>query len=220
MNVRDEILGKLKSAPKQDISTKTRMPPLNELSFDKEEMIEKFIQEQTEQTSAVHRVKDGSAVLKKLSEIIKEEGLHKVMVSTDDVVAPLDLVSWGKENDVQVFTAQDFKDRKDFTDSVFDSVEAGITGADYAVAETGTIGIIHDKNQPRLVSIAPIMQITIVPVERMVQVYEQVTDKVFGQKEVPSHFTFTTGPSMTADIQATAFKGMHGPRRMIIILVG
>ena len=46
-------------------------------------------------------------------------------------------------------------------------------------------------------------------------------EKVFGKKEnLPSQFCFITGPSMTADIRGIPFKGMHGPRKVIVILVG
>ena len=31
--------------------------------------------------------------------------------------------------------------------------------------------------------------------------------------------TFITGSSMTADIQASPFRGMHGPGRLVVFLV-
>jgi len=154
-------------------------------------------------------------------EISKTEGLKRVMASTDEVVAPMDLPAWGKRNGVEVLTHKDFNDLDHFKDAVFDEVEAGITGADYAVAESGTLILVHDKDQARLISLAPILHIAIVLAERFVPVYERVTDEVFGSMEkIPSQVSFITGPSMTADIQATRFKGMHGPKRVIVILVG
>jgi L-lactate utilization protein LutC len=58
-------------------------------------------------------------------------------------------------------------------------------------------------------------------VERIVAVYEQAVQKVFVKKEkLPSQFCFITGPSMTADIRGIPFKGMHGPRKVIVILMG
>ena len=39
-------------------------------------------------------------------------------------------------------------------------------------------------------------------------------------EQVPSHCTFITGPSMTADIQGVPFKGMHGPKQLEVILIG
>jgi L-lactate dehydrogenase complex protein LldG len=115
---------------------------------------------------------------------------------------------------------KDFKGRDDFKDAVFDSVEAGITGVDFAVAESGTLGLIHDEDQARLISLSPILHIAIVPVERIFPVYESVVERVFKKEKFPSQFIFITGPSMTGDIQGHLFKGMHGPRRVIVILVG
>ena len=220
-SAREEILRKLKAAPKKGIRSRPVLPPLRELSQTKEELIEKFTKNLVEETGVVHRVPDNQAALDKLTEIIQAEGMKKVMVSTDDVVAPLDLPAWGKRNNVQVMTPKDFPDRNSFRDAVFNEAEAGITGADFAVAESGTLALIHNQDQARLVSLAPILHMAIVPLERMVPVYERVTEKVFAKKDqLPSQFIFITGPSMTGDIQGALFKGMHGPRRLIVILVG
>jgi len=220
-SARDEILEKLRAAPKKAIHPRPQVPPLSELSMTKEELIERFTKNLVDETGVVYRVPDMQAASDKLMEIAKAEGLKKVMVSTDDVVAPLDLPAWGKKNNIQVMTPRDFADRYAFRDAVFEEAEAGITGADFAVAESGTLGLIHSKDQARLVSLAPILHIAIVPLERMVPVYERVLEKVFAKKEeLPSQFIFITGPSMTGDIQGALFKGMHGPRRIIAILVG
>jgi L-lactate dehydrogenase complex protein LldG len=220
-SARDEILRKLKAGPKKGIRSRPVLPPLRELSQTKEELIEKFTKNLVEETGVVHRVPDKQAALDKLTEIVQAEGLKKVMVSTDDVVAPLDLPAWGKRNNLQVMTPKDFSDRNSFRDAVFNEAEAGITGADFAVAESGTLALIHNQDQARLVSLAPILHIAIVPLERMVPVYERVTEKVFANKEhLPSQCIFITGPSMTGDIQGALFKGMHGPRKLTVILVG
>jgi L-lactate dehydrogenase complex protein LldG len=220
-NAREEILGKLRAAPKREVSVRPEMSPLNEVALDREQMIAKFTETLFLQTGIVHRVKDNHEALDKLREIAEAEGLKRVVVSTDDVIAPLDLPSWGEQNGVHVSRARDFKDRNEFKDEVFARAEAGITGADFAVAESGTLGLVHDADQARLISLAPILHIALVPVERFVPVYESAINKIFENGDtLPSQFTFITGPSMTADIQATPFRGMHGPRRIIVILIG
>jgi len=218
---RDQILGKLKSAPRKTIPPRPDRPVLKELSLTRNELIEIFSKNLMQETGIVHRVKDRREALEKLSQIAEAERLKKVMTTTDDIVAWLNLAAWGKENNVRVITPQDFGNRDSFRDAVFGEADAGVTGADFAVAESGTLGLIHSKDQARLVSLAPILHIAIVPVERIVAVYEQVMEKVFGKKEnPPSQFCFITGPSMTADIRGIPFKGMHGPRKVIVILVG
>jgi len=231
-SARDEILEKLRAAPKAAVSPRPGVPPLKELSLTGKELVKKFTETFVEETGIVHRAKDDQEALEKLAQVAGEEGLNCVMASTDDVLAPLDLPAWGKKNGVQVMTPKDFADRDAFRDAVFDRAQAGITGADFAVAESGTIGLIHNKDQARLVSLAPILHIAIVPVERIYPVYEPVIEKVFGnnlgahggapaeKSPLPSQFVFITGPSMTGDIQGVLFKGMHGPRKLIVILIG
>jgi len=218
---RDEILGKLRAAPERDISPRPTVPPLRELSWDRERMIEKFTENLSALTGVVHRVRDYDEALDKLAEIAESEGLTKVIVSEDEIIAPLGLPEWGKKHNIEVLTPKDFRDRDEFKRAVFDKAQAGITGADYAVAETGTLCLIHYSDQPRLVSLAPTMHIAIVPVERLRPVYERATDKIFsGKGAAPSQVTLITGPSMTGDIQGMLFTGMHGPRTVIVILVG
>jgi L-lactate dehydrogenase complex protein LldG len=220
-SVRDEILAKLRAAPNAAVPTRPTLPPYKTLSMDQEQLIAEFTARLAEETVVVHRVKDFQAARDKLTEVAVEEGLKKVMTSTDDVISKLDLTAWGKKNDIRVMTPRDFPDRYSYRDAVFDQAQAGITGADFAVAESATIGLIHNKDQARLVSLAPILHIAIVPVDRIVPVYEQVIAKVFREKgQYPSQFVFITGPSMTGDIQGVLFKGMHGPRKVIVILVG
>ena len=220
-SARDEILSKLKSAPREAVASRPDRPVLKELSLTRDELIEMFSKNLVQETGVVHRVKDREQVLEKLSQIAQEERLKKVMIATDDVVAPLNLVDWGKKNNVEVMTPQDFGNRDSYIDAVFEEADAGITGADFAVAESGTLGLVHRRDRARLVSLSPILHIAVVPVERIVAIYEQAIEKVFGKKEnLPSQFCFVTGPSMTADIRGIPFKGMHGPRKVVAILVG
>ena len=220
-SARDEILEKLKGAPKKDVPPRPSLPPYQTLAMDREQLIAEFTRILVEETGVVYRVKDYPAALDKLTEVAREEGLKKVMATTDEVMARLDLAAWGKKNNVQVMTPRDFPDRTSYRDAVFDEADAGITGADFAVAESGTLGLIANRNQARLVSLAPILHVAIVPAERVYPAYEQVAEKVFGDREkTPSQFVFITGPSMTGDIQGALFKGMHGPRKVIVILVG
>jgi L-lactate dehydrogenase complex protein LldG len=220
-SAKDEILGRLRAAPKETLPPRPYLPPLSELSLGKDELISKFTEILTGETGVVHRVKNNREALDKLTQVVKEEKLKCVMATTDSVIAPLNLPGWGKEQAVNVLTPKDFADRDSFKDAVFDQVQAGITGADYAFAESGTLAVIHNKDQARLVSLAPILHIAILPSDRIVSVYEPIIEKVFSNKdELPSQFVFISGPSMTADIQGHLFKGMHGPRKVIVILIG
>jgi L-lactate dehydrogenase complex protein LldG len=220
-SVKDEILDKLKAAPQKEPPPRPIMPPLNELALSKEERVEKLVETLTLVGCDVHQVRDAEEALETLTKIARAEGLTKILASEDDVVSALDLPGWGKKSNVEVFTTKDCRDREDFKRVAFEEAQAGITGVDFAVAESGTLCLIHDEKQPRLVSLAPIRHIAVVPVDRVRPVYESVTDELFAPgRKAPSHLTFISGPSMTGDIQATLFRGMHGPKTVTVILVG
>jgi L-lactate utilization protein LutC len=217
---RDEILDKLKAAPRKAPPHRPNVPPLNELALSPEQIAAKFVENLILLGCAVHRVRDVAEALDRLTEIAGAEGLTRILASEDEVVAALDLPGWGRKNGVEVFTRKDCRDREDFKRIAFQEVQAGVTGVDFAVAESGTLCLIHDERQPRLASLAPIRHIAIVSADRIRPVLEGVTGKVFkAGGSAPSQFTFITGPSMTADIQATLFTGMHGPKTLTVILV-
>ena len=220
-SAREEILTKLNTAPRKQASPRPATPALNEVALKGEELVAKFIQEVAAQIDTVHRAKNKHGVLSRLTAIVKRERINTIVAADDDVVRALDLAAWGKKNGIKVLTPLDFKDRGQYTKTVFDEAQAGITGVDFAVAESGTLGLIHNKEQPRLISLAPIHHIAIVPLDRLVPVYENVTNNLYlKNKNAPRHVTFISGPSRSADIKATPFKGMHGPKKLEIILHG
>ncbi len=217
--VRDNILSKLSKAPKGDIPARPDLLPFPEISMTREELVTKFTQNVAEQTGVVHRVKDNEELLEKLTNVLKEEGVKELAVSEDDVIAAVGLEVLHGENGILVTKISDFKDRDSYKDYLFTKADAGITGADFAIAESGTLAIAHDNKKTRLVSLAPALHIAVVLIENLIPVYETAVKEIFKDGK-PSQVTFITGPSMTADIQATPFKGMHGPKRLTIFLLG
>jgi len=214
------ILEALRTAVRLPPAPRPVLPLQPELILDRPQLVARFTEELSVQTGVVLRATDARDALRHLTETAKAEHIATIMTSTDSALAPLDLKTWGQTHNIAVHTAADFADREAFRAACF-GAQAGITGADFAIAETGTLGIIFHANQPRLISIAPPLHIAIFTIDRLVPTYEQAISQVFQDKHTPpSQFAFITGPSASADIQAIAFKGMHGPRKLIVILVG
>jgi L-lactate dehydrogenase complex protein LldG len=219
-NTRDEILSRLRTARSVEVPQRIELPPPYEAALTREERIEKFAVKLGEQTGLFYRTPDNAGILEILGEIVSQENLKNVMASEDALISSLDLNSWGREHGVAVSLPHDFKDRETFKDAIFNHADAGITVADFAVAESGTLAIVHDKTNARLLSLAPILHIAVVKAENVVPVYESVIEAAFSNGQGPSQICFITGPSMTGDIQGQMFKGMHGPRKLIVIMVG
>lgn len=217
--VRNKILSKLSNAPKGTIPERPELMPFPELAMTREELVARFTQNLAEQTGVVYRVKDNAELLEKLAEVLKEESVQELAITDDDIVAGAGLEVLHGEFGMCVTNVADFKEKKEYKEYLFTKADAGITGADFAIAESGTLAIAHDNKKSRLVSLAPALHIAVVAIENLIPVYETAVHDIFKNGK-PSQMTFITGPSLTADIQATPFRGMHGPKRLITFLLG
>jgi len=191
-----------------------------DLPADIDGMIATFSQHMTALKGEVYRVSGTAGVLDQLQTIVAANNLKSVMTSSDTTVQGLALKDWGAGQAIEVLSADDYTDPVAFKEALFNQVDAGITSADYAFSESATLGICHNRNQARLVSLAPPLHIAIVPVDRLHRYYEDALVQLFADRDrIPSQLTLISGPSLTADIAATPTVGMHGPKKVIVIFV-
>ncbi len=97
------------------------------------------------------------------------------------------------------------------------SAKIGINEVDYGIAETGSIVEISDSIFKRLCSILPEIHIAILPINRIEPTLEEVMKKIPISK-IP-YMTIISGPSRTADIERVLTIGVHGPERLLILVV-
>jgi L-lactate dehydrogenase complex protein LldG len=211
--VRNDILTRLKNAPRTDRPNRPVLPDLPFIAMSGEERIEALVRHLTEQTAQVHRVTGTDDLLSALETVIGTESLTRIIVSGDNAITRLNLAGRFEGKSVTFVSALDFDSPAAYKDAAF-SVDAALTTADYAVAESGTLVIRHTPENARLLSLAPFHHLALVPVNRIVPVYESIDTAA-----LPSQLTFITGPSMTADIQATPFRGMHGPGKLTVFIL-
>jgi L-lactate dehydrogenase complex protein LldG len=102
-------------------------------------------------------------------------------------------------------------------------ITAGLTGADAAIAETGTLALLAGPGRPRLASMSVRTHIALITPE---QLYPSLAAWLASRKDLRDELrtraalTFITGPSRTADIEMTLTVGVHGPAEVLVVLVG
>ncbi|WP_158046260.1 LutC/YkgG family protein [Skermanella pratensis] len=100
-----------------------------------------------------------------------------------------------------------------------DAVVGVVTGCAIAIAETGTIVLDAGAEQGRrAITLLPDFHVCIVPVERIVGSVPEAIGALRGS--LPRPLTFMSGPSATSDIELNRVEGVHGPRRLEILIVG
>jgi L-lactate utilization protein LutC len=100
------------------------------------------------------------------------------------------------------------------------SYDVGITSAQGAIAETGTLVLESECERHRLVSLLPPVHIAIVEANNICLTLGEALLAVGrgGRERMSRTITFITGPSRTADIELTLAIGVHGPQELFVIV--
>jgi L-lactate dehydrogenase complex protein LldG len=102
------------------------------------------------------------------------------------------------------------------------SADIGITGVDYAIAETGTVVLHPRSGLSRLVSLAPPTHIAVL---RPGEILDSLDDLFalerndFMSGNLAGSMNLISGPSKTADIEGTTVTGIHGPLEVHLIIL-
>ena len=103
------------------------------------------------------------------------------------------------------------------------SADFGVTGADYAIAETGTCVIIPKTGVSRLASLLPPVHIALVRRGQTLPSLDELFTlrrADFSANALGSYMNLITGPSRTADIEYKIVTGVHGPGEVHMVLIG
>ena len=107
----------------------------------------------------------------------------------------------------------------------FAEADVGISGANLAIAESGTLVIVSNEGNARLVTSLPPIHIALVTTEKFIETMEQavtlikaLTTASAGLK-LTSYVSFITGPSKTTDIEKELVIGVHGPQEVHIVII-
>ena len=96
--------------------------------------------------------------------------------------------------------------------------DVGISTAQAAIAETGTLVLDSAHERHRLVSLVPPVHIAIVDASRIYATLGETLSMLQSGSELSPAITFITGPSRTADIELTLTIGVHGPQELYVII--
>ena len=95
----------------------------------------------------------------------------------------------------------------DYTRAQVDEIDAALTLAHGAIAETGTIILTDESTPDRLAALAPWTHIAVV---RKDTIHRSVADALAAMPDDPN-IIWVTGPSKTADVEGILIQGVHGP---------
>jgi len=197
-----------------------------------EELLPRFEAEFTKVAGVAHRAARRQELEELLRTILSQAKADGVVLSRNPLLADLNLASllrgWGKR--VSVWPALGTRDvpalgddpLRGFTEAGF-AATVGITGVEYALAETGSLVVSSRTEGAQLASLAPPLHIALYQRSQLVASLDEVLQRlpISNAAEDPGRsVVFITGTSRTADIEQILIRGVHGPGEVHAILVG
>jgi L-lactate dehydrogenase complex protein LldG len=152
-------------------------------------------------------VRDEAAAAEALRQIVEQRGARRVALSDAPLV--------GRVARLAPLPAEVLEDAT--TADLFDC-DLGVTGAQWGVAETGTLVLESDRERHRLASLVPAAHVALVEARHVRQTLGEVL-AALGAGELSRTVTFITGPSRTSDIELTLAVGVHGPAELYVIII-
>jgi len=189
--------------------------------------LERF-QEEFERVAGVfHRAPSLEAVPALVADIAREQGARRILSWSPEALG-VDLgARLGGEGFVVTSAAEGDPpegDRGTHREAAA-AAEIGVTGADWVLAETGTLILVSGRGRPRSTSLLPATHVAVFGAAQLLESLEQVGIMLEALHVDPATsmsgavINFITGPSRTADIELTLTRGVHGPKEIHAVFV-
>ena len=149
-------------------------------------------------------VADENEAAARLSALISELSAKNVVISDSDLV-------------YRVVEATGIDAVVDPSRDELFSSDVGITSAQWAIAETGTLVLESGAERHRLISLVPPVHVCILLAGSIRRSMSEIL-KVVDSNANPT-ITFVTGASRTSDIELTLAIGVHGPGELHVIVI-
>jgi L-lactate dehydrogenase complex protein LldG len=188
-------------------------------------LADQFTAELRKLEGRVYRAADDEEALEMLAEILALNHTDRIVAWDLDQIglpglAAMLAAQQIRQLDTQVLAQVDRKERL----QILEPAQVCLSGVEAAIAESGSLVLVHGPEKPRLASLLAPVHVAIVREGQLVRGLGEAIGHLRDQGGVDpftntSNITLITGPSRTADIEMTLTLGIHGPKEIHVVLI-
>lgn len=214
-DARQRILDRLRANRPRAVP---RPPPYRKpLGWDREQRIRSFCERLRAVRGEVEHLPGGlagDAWVDWLNEALPGRGLHRVLLGTGELAGRF-AARAAPDLQLRRYDRAIEHDKA----ALFHEVDVAITGARAGLAESGSLVLWPDAQEPRLMSLVPPVHVAILDAARLYENFADMLASEAWNAGMPTNALLVSGPSKTADIEQTLAYGIHGPSQLIVLLV-
>jgi len=154
----------------------------------------------------------------RLRTILANKGVERVLYAPATAAGAQLAEGWAAAGSPQL-VAYD-RPIEEMKDVLVHQAQAAVTTARGAIAQTGSLVLWPTPEEPRLMSLLPPIHVALVEESA---IGDSLAETMRGQgwaAGMPTNAVLVSGPSKTADIEQTLAYGVHGPKELIVLVIG
>ena len=173
----------------------------------------------------VHRATGADAAANVVASIATEIRAKTIVRTAEDVFKRVDIDTVLRKRGVSpTILASGRSRRKSDLKGIAFKADFGVSGVEYAIAETGSCAVFQRKGVARIATLAPPVLALVVEESQVLETLDDFFAIVrfkflTNRSRLPNYYNFISGPSRTADIEQTLTVGVHGPGEVHMIIV-
>jgi L-lactate dehydrogenase complex protein LldG len=214
---RDRIFSRLHAASRQTSTSVSRPVRLPTIEYSRKEKIEKLKTLMEAMRTEVH-IGAAKSWETNLSGVLNQRKVKSLLYAPQTDIGQFIENHWKNSSGHALQLIPYENDIEQFKETVF-NVDAGITSAAGAIAETGALILWPSEKEPRLMSIVPSIHIAVLKADTIHNTLLDVIQKENWSERMPTNAVLVSGPSKTADIEMTLAFGVHGPKELIVLIL-
>ncbi len=213
---RDHILARLRSHSTPTMAAPIRSEAIPDEPWSQAESLQRFTERLHAVRAEVHRA-ERSTWPEVLRAVCREKGVLNLLLSRQ--------TPWGVEihQDSSGLPPLRSYDApiEDWKYDLFHDIDAALTSTLGGIAETGSLILWPNRDEPRLMSLVPPVHIAILEIDKLYTTFAAaVAAQGWTTQGMPANALLISGPSKSADIEQTLAYGVHGPKSLVVIVVG
>lgn len=212
-NPRERILARLKAAPK---SAAPLRPDWTPPAYDASARKAKFKAMLEASHADVHEV-TAADWPQRLKTILANKGVGNMVYAPATPAGRQLAEAWG--GDGPDLLAYD-RPVEAFKEVLVSKADAALTTARGGIAQTGSLVLWPTPDEPRLMSLLPPIHVALVEESSLTDSLAETIRVQGWASGMPTNAVLVSGPSKTADIEQTLAYGVHGPKELIVLLIG